>query len=186
MWHYNLISVYPPNLFIHSFFRTAVSPQHLVFSYYKDDEDEAKEKPLKKFLIDSCTVSDYPIGANNYTYVIKLLLGPLYNDREILLCFDEKGEHRQWLKAFTDSMNSNKVDSLEVALRTPVRKYEMATQSPLQVELERLREERDSESSSQEQMGSCSSQEDGDVIGWKHILMIKDMMKNSLWWFSCE
>ena len=113
--------------------------EYLVFAYYKDEKDVEKDKALKKFIIDNTTVIDYPIGARNYTYVIKLLLGPLYNDREILLCMEEKANHLKWLQSFNTSMRSNQIDSIETKLEAPVTKYEVANDSPLQVELDRMR-----------------------------------------------
>ena len=113
--------------------------QHLVFSYFKDEEEEAKDNALKKFLVGSAVVIDYQPGANDYTYVIKLLLGPLYNDREILLCFKEKSDHQKWMKAFDSGKNTSRDDSLELTIRSPVQKFEAVTDSPLKVELERIR-----------------------------------------------
>ena len=82
--------------------------RHLVFSYYKDEDDENEEKAIKKFIISSLRrVIDYPSGANNYTYIIKLLLGDIYNNREILLCFEDKGEQQNWFRSFDTSMQSS-------------------------------------------------------------------------------
>ena len=113
--------------------------QYLIFSYYKDEEDEFKDKALKKFIINNSTVIDYVAGVNDYTYVIKLLLGPMYNDREIFLCFDEKSEHGNWLEAFNTTMNTPRLDSFDMNLEKPVQKYEPVKDSPLQVELKRMR-----------------------------------------------
>lgn len=94
---------------------------HLVFSYFKDGYEEAKDNALKKFLADFTTVINYPTGVNKYKYVIKLLFGPIYNNREMFLCFEEKSDHQRWFRAFK---NSSRADSLELAIRNPARKNE--------------------------------------------------------------
>ena len=96
-----------------------------MFSYYKDEDDESKDKALKKFIIEDSNIIDYPTGTDNYTYVIKIILGPLYNDREILLCFEEKSDHQSWLKVFDTNMKSDRVDSLvPQTLQTPAQNYD--------------------------------------------------------------
>ena len=121
------------------------SLEYLVFSYYKDEEDEAKENCIKKFIIDSSwnsAVFDYPIGVEDHKYVIKLLLGPLYFDREMFLCFEEKEEHRQWLQAFDSCPDKGTMETLELIeqeLNIPVQKYKPPSVSSLQMELDQKR-----------------------------------------------
>ena len=135
--------------------------RHLVFSYFKDEDDENKKKAIKKFIISSsCTVIDYPSGANNYTYVIKLLLGDIYNNREILLCFEDKGEQQNWLRSFNTSMQSSLPESdlhdLELE-EQEVQKFEPVTDSPLQKELNRMRSQIEEEKKEKLRLSTTSS-----------------------------
>merc|ERR1712072_782745 len=80
--------------------------------------------------MNTCTVIDYPVGANNYTYVIKLLLGPLYNNREILLCFDKKSDQQNWLKSFnTNTTSPPGLDSFDLKLEEERKEKELRLSS---------------------------------------------------------
>ena len=114
--------------------------EFMVFSYYKDEEDEANNKPIKKFIIDTSwnsAIVDCPMGVHNYQHVIKLLLGPLYYDREMFLCVEDKTEHSDWLSAFDACADSGRLETLkmlELELNVPTEKYECLPTSSLQVE----------------------------------------------------
>ena len=78
---------------------------NLVFSYYEQEEDVAKDKPLNRVIIDNSAISDHHGHTHGYGFAIRIQLCAVYESRVLFLCFNDELEHGRWLKCLLYYMN---------------------------------------------------------------------------------